>query len=194
MLFSSDCVPNQQGLQSIKFVEIDGLYPALLIQLDDPTLMTSNTTPFKEPTPFGVEPRQRLRAPPSVHTLSFAHSTDFQSAAEILREGQIRPSSLPTGAKELPCVVYGAGTPGALSEWSLQVCASQLLKKPKGRQDAILVGSFSGVQPHCKASWGSVQDEAWICRRRGIFRNQERWAAHAGHLWIQALLIVVHNR
>ena len=39
-----------------------------------------------------------------------------------------------------------------------------------------------------------VQDEAYICRRRGIFRNPERWGAHAGHLWVKALLLVGYNR
>ena len=53
---------NKQGLRSIKFVEIDGLYPALLLPLDDPTLMMTNAVPFKQPTPFGVEPQQWLRA------------------------------------------------------------------------------------------------------------------------------------
>ena len=65
-------------------------------------------------------------------------------------------------------MVYGSGTPGPLSDWTLQVCCAQLLKKPEGRQDVVLIGSFFGTESHYKANWGSVQDEAYICRRRGI--------------------------
>ena len=91
-------------------------------------------------------------------------------------------------------MVYGSGTPGPLSDWTLQVCCAQLLKKPEGRQDVVLIGSFCGTESHYNANWGSVQDEAYICRRRGIFRNPERWGAHAGHLWVKALLLVGYNR
>ena len=92
------------------------------------------------------------------------------------------------GAKQTH-VWYGSGTPGPLSDWTLQVCCAQLLQKPKGRQDVVLIGSFCGTESHYKASWGSVQDETHICRRRGIFRNPEQWGAHAGHLWVKALLL-----
>ena len=43
---------------------------------------------------------------PAVNTFSFVHGTDFQSACEILREGQVRPSPLPPGSKADPCVVW----------------------------------------------------------------------------------------
>ena len=89
----------------------------------------------------GVSPQQRAQAPPAVNAYSFAHGTDFQSACEILREGQVRPSPVLPGSKADPCVVYGSGTTGPLTEWSLQVCSAQLLKKPRGRQDIVLIGS-----------------------------------------------------
>ena len=125
------------GLHAVRFVEIE----ALLVQLDDPGHLTSGATPFEEPTPFGVTPQQCIQAPPAVNTFSFVHGMDFQSACEILREGQVRPSPLPPGGKAEPCVVYGSGT------------------APKATTKFV------------KANWGSVQDEAYICRRRGFFRN-----------------------
>ena len=91
-------------------------------------------------------------------------------------------------------MVYGSGTPGPLSDWTLQVCCAQLLKKPKGRQDVVLIGSFFGTESHYKANWGSVQDEAYICRRRGILLESGAVKAHAGHLWVKALLLVGYNR
>ena len=143
---------NKQGLRSIKFVEIDGLYPALLLPLDDPTLMMTNAVPFKQPTPFGVEPQQWLRA------LLLCPRHPLPKCSRRPPKGTNTSKFSSTwGTNNLPCVVYGSGTPGALSEWSLQVCASHLLDKPKGRNNAIFGGvvlwhkgaprSFLGLWP-----------------------------------------------
>ena len=86
------------------------------------------------------------------------------------------------------------GTPGNLAEWSLNICSAQILRKPKGRNDIILVGTYSGVEQHCKSSWASVSDEAFICQRRGILRNPDRWGVHAGHFWPKALFTKGHDR
>ena len=58
---ASNCVLNDEGQRAVKFVEIDGLYPALLVQLDDSSHLTSGATPFQEPAPFGVTPQQWTR-------------------------------------------------------------------------------------------------------------------------------------
>ena len=78
ILHASNCVLNDEGLRAVRFVEIDGLYPALLVQLDDPGHLTSGATPFEEPAPFGVTPQQWIPAPPAVNTFSFVHGTDVQ--------------------------------------------------------------------------------------------------------------------
>ena len=84
---------------------------------------------FPEATPFGVEPREWAENPPAIHSYTFVHSTDYQSAAEIIREGQLRPTSVPPSSQEPACVLYGASTPGPPSDYTLQVCVSQLLQK-----------------------------------------------------------------
>ena len=58
MLHASNCVLNEEGLRAVRFLEIDGLYPALLIPIDDPSHLISGAAPFQEPAPFGVSPQQ----------------------------------------------------------------------------------------------------------------------------------------
>ena len=41
MLRASNCVLNEEGLPAVGFLEIDGRYPALLIQIDDPNHLIS---------------------------------------------------------------------------------------------------------------------------------------------------------
>ena len=194
MLHAADCTLNAEGIRAIQYLEIDGLYPAMLIPVDDARLLASNSLPFPEATPFGVEPREWAENPPAIHSYTFVHSTDYQSAAEIIREGQLRPTSVPPSSQEPACVLYGASTPRPPSDYTLQVCVSQLLKKPKGRQDVMFLGEFRGTQSHYKSSWGSLSDECYIVRRRGIIRTSDRWGCYPGHFWVKALVVVGYNR
>ena len=132
--------------------------------------------------------------PPAVSYYTFVHGTSFQAGAEILREGILRPTALPRGSRATPSVVYGAATPGDISDYTVQTATAQLLKRPKGRNDIILLCTLATTEAHYKASWSSLTDEAHVCRRRGILRNSDRWGAHPGHLHVQGLLMVGHNR
>ena len=118
----------------------------------------------------------------------------FQAGAEILREGLLRPTALPKGTRAAASVVYGAATPGDISDYTVQTATAQLLKRPKGRNDIIMLCALATTEAHYKASWSSLTDEAHVCRRRGILRNSDRWGAHAGHLHVQGLIMVGHNR
>ena len=194
MLHSAGYVPNDRGIHSIRWIEVDSLYPAMIISLHDPDLFQESKIPFQAPPPFGVTDADWQSNPPAVNCFTFVHGTSFQAGAEILREGQIRPTALPKGARADACVVYGAATPGDISDYTVETAAAQLLKRPKGRNDIIMLCSLSTTEAHYKASWSSVSDEAHVCRRRGILRNSDRWGAHAGHLHVQGLIMVGHNR
>ena len=132
--------------------------------------------------------------PPAVNCYTFVHGTSFQAGAEILREGLLRPTALPKGTRAAASVVYGAATPGDISDYTVETATAQLLKRPKGRSDIIMLCTLATTEAHYKASWSSLTDEAHVCRRRGILRNSDRWGAHAGHLHVQGLIMVGHNR
>ena len=194
MLHSAEYVPNDRGIHSIRWIEVDSLYPAMIISLHDPGLFQENQIPFQAPPPFGVTAADWQSNPPAVNCFTFVHGTSFQAGSEILREGQLRPTALPKGARADACVVYGAATPGDISDYTVETATAQLLKRPKGRNDIIMLCSLSTTEAHYKASWSSLTDEAHVCRRRGILRNSDRWGAHAGHLHVQGLIMVGHNR
>ena len=194
MLHSAGYVPNDRGIHSIRWIEVDSLYPAMIISLHDPGLFQENKIPFQAPPPFGVTAADWQNNPPAVNCFTFVHGTSFQAGSEILREGQLRPTALPKGTRADACVVYGAATPGDISDYTVETATAQLLKRPKGRNDIIMLCSLSTTEAHYKASWSSLTDEAHVCRRRGILRNSDRWGAHAGHLHVQGLIMVGHNR
>ena len=194
MLHSAGYVPNDRGIHSIRWIEVDSLYPAMIISLHDPGLFQENKIPFQAPPPFGVTAADWQSNPPAVNCFTFVHGTSFQAGSEILREGQLRPTALPKGTRADACVVYGAATPGDISDYTVETATAQLLKRPKGRNDIIMLCSLSTTEAHYKASWSSLTDEAHVCRRRGILRNSDRWGAHAGHLHVQGLIMVGHNR
>ena len=162
--------------------------------LHDPDLFEENRIPFRAPPPFGVTASEWQTNPPAVNCYTFVHGTSFQAGAEILREGLLRPTALPKGTRATASVVYGAATPGDISDYTVQTATAQLLKRPKGRNDIIMLCTLATTEAHYKASWSSLTDEAHVCRRRGILRNSDRWGAHAGHLHVQGLIMVGHNR
>ena len=45
MLHAADCTLNAEGIRAIQYLEIDGLYPAMLIPVDDARLLASNSLP-----------------------------------------------------------------------------------------------------------------------------------------------------
>ena len=194
MLHAAGYIPNDRGIEAIRWVEIDSLYPTLVISLHDPDLFEGNAIPFRAPPPFGVTDSEWRTNPPAVSYYTFVHGTSFQAGAEILREGVLRPTALPRSARATSSVVYGAATPGDISDYTMQTATAQLLKRPKGRNDIILLCTLATTEQHYKASWSSLTDEAHVCRRRGILRNSDRWGAHAVHLHVQGLLMVGHNR
>ena len=196
MLHSAGYVPNDRGIEAIRWVEIDSLYPAMVISLHDPDLFQDNSIPFRAPPPFGVTASEWQTNPPAVNCYTFVHGTSFQAGAGILREGLLRPTALrrSSGTRAIASVVYGAATPGDISDYTVQTATAQLLKRPKGRNDIILLCTLATTEAHYKASWSSLTDEAHVCRRRGILRNSDRWGAHAGHLHVQGLIMVGHNR
>ena len=183
MLHAADCTLNAEGIRAIQYLEVDGLYPAMLIPVDDARLLASNSLPFPEATPFGIEPREWAENPPAIHSYTFVHSTDYQSAAE-------RPTSVPPSSQ-----LASSTGPAPRDHLRITVsCVSQLLKKPKGRQDVMFLGEFRGTQSHYKSSWVSLSDECYIVRRRGIIRTSDRWGCHPGHFWVKALVVVGYNR
>ena len=194
MLHSAGYVPNDRGIHAIRWIEIDSLYPAMVISLHDPNLFQESKIPFQAPPPFGVTASDWQSNPPAVNCFTFVHGTSFQAGAEILREGLLRPTALPKGTRAEACVVHGAATPGDISDYTVETATAQLLKRPKGRNDIIMLCSLATTEAHYKASWSSLTDEAHVCRRRGILRNSDRWGAHAGHLHVQGLIMVGHNR
>ena len=194
MLHSAGYVPNDRGIEAIRWVEIDSLYPTLVISLHDPDLFEENRIPFRAPPPFGVTASEWQTNPAAVNCYTFVHGTSFQAGAEILREGLLRPTALPKGTRATASVVYGAATPGDISDYTVQAATAQLLKRPKGRNDIILLCTLATTEAHYKASWSSLTDEAHVCRRRGILRNSDSWGAHAGHLHVQGLIMVGHSR
>ena len=54
MLHAAGYVPNDRGIEAIRWVEIDSLYPTPVISLHDPDLFEGNSVPFRAPPPFGV--------------------------------------------------------------------------------------------------------------------------------------------
>ena len=133
MLHAAGYVPNDQGIEAIRWMEIDSLYPTLIISLHDPDLFEGNSVPFRAPPPFGVTASEWQTNPPAVSYYTFVHGTSFQAGAEILREGILRPTALPRGSRATSSVVYGAATPGDISAYTAQTATAQLLKRPKGR-------------------------------------------------------------
>ena len=194
MLHAAGYVPNDRGIEAIRWVEIDSLYPTLVISLHNPDLFEENSIPFRAPPPLSVTASEWQTNPPAVSYYTFVHGTSFQAGAEILHEGILRPIALPRGSRATASVVYGAATPGEGSDYTVQTATAQLLKRPKGRNDIILLCTLATTEAHYKASWSSLTDETHVCRRRGILRNSDRWGAHAGHLHVQDLLMVGHNR
>ena len=112
MLHAAGYVPNDRGIEAIRWVEIDSLYPTLVISLHDPDLFEENSVPFRAPPPFGVTDSEWQTNPPAVRYYTFVHGTSFQAGAEILREGVLRPTALPRRSRATASVVYGAATPG----------------------------------------------------------------------------------
>ncbi|OLQ12522.1 hypothetical protein AK812_SmicGene3542 [Symbiodinium microadriaticum] len=161
MLHSAGYVPNDRGIEAIRWVEIDSLYPTMVISLHDPDLLEENKIPFRAPPPFGVTASEWQTNPPAVNCYTFVHGTSFQAGAEILREGLLRPTALPKGTRAAASVVYGAATPGDISDYTVQTATAQLLKRPKGRNDIIMLCTLATTEAHYKASWSSLTDEAW---------------------------------
>ena len=143
MLHAAGYVPNDQGIETIRWVEIDSLYPTLVISLHDPDLFEENSIPFRAPPPFGVTAEWQTN-PPAVSYYTFVHGTSFQAGAEILREGMLRPTALPRTSRATSSVVYGAATPGEISDYTVQTATAQLLKRPKSRNDIILLCTLAG--------------------------------------------------
>ena len=96
----------------------------MVISLHDPDLFEENKIPFRAPPPFGVTASEWQTNPPAVNCYTFVHGTSFQAGAEILREGLLRPTALPKGTRAAASVVYGAATPGDISDYTVQTATA----------------------------------------------------------------------
>ena len=102
-----------------------------------------------QPLAFGQHPEE---ARGSVWTYVAAHGTDKEGLRGILLDRFTRPSSedlLDSNMNEItPVAVYGAATPGSWSEYSIQVVLDNLLRKPKGVQGWMVIGTVDSRMQH----------------------------------------------
>ena len=90
-----------------------------------------------------------------------------------------------------PVAVYGAATPGTWGEYAIQVVLDNLLRKPKGVQGWIAIGTLDSRLQHYKLEYRNTLKEHEVVFARGVVRTPSRWALHTSHFHIRGIGLLV---
>ena len=113
----------------------------------------------------------------------------------ILLDKFTRPSSEDLSISKVqeitPVAVYGAAAPGTWGECGIKVVLDNLLRKPKGVQGWIAIGSIDSRMQHYKLEYRNTLKEHEVIVARGLVRTPSKWAWHASHFHIRGIGLLV---
>ena len=90
-----------------------------------------------------------------------------------------------------PVAVYGAAAPGTWGEYGIQVVLDNLLRKPKGVQGWIAIGTLDSRLQHYRLEYRNTLKEHEVVFARGVVRTPSRWAWHTSHFHIRGIGLLV---
>ena len=144
------------------------------------------------PPAFGQAPTE---AEGAVYSYVMCHGTDLGGASEILLDRFARPSTEDlsrTALQEIvPVNLYGAAAPGVWNRECIEIVLDQCLRKPKGMQGYLVLGTMSSRTQHYKVQFQQTVKEHEISFSRGLVRTPSRWGWHVSHFHIRGFGLLV---
>ena len=151
------------------------------------------------PCQLGTPPLASGQAPTeaegAVYTYVMCHGTDLGGAAGIQQDRFARPSTEDLSRAALqeivPVNLYGATAPGTWTRECIEIVLDQCLRKPKGRQGYLVLGTMSSRTQRYKVQFQQTAKEHEITFSRGLVRAPSRWGRHVSHFNIKGFGLLV---